>query len=49
MAKQSNITTKSQIDSWFNGTAAKDAVARGYENQEDSGQLLGQTYTLFIY
>ena len=46
MAKQSSITTKSQIDAWFNGTAAKDAVARDYENQEDSSQLLGQTYTL---
>ena len=46
MAKQSNIITKSQIDTWLNGTAAKDAVARGYENQEDSSQLLGQTYTL---
>ena len=46
MAKQSNITTKSQIDTWFNGTAAKDAVAKGYENQEDSSQLLAQTYTL---
>ena len=48
MAKQSNITTKSQIDTWLNDTIAKDAVARGYENQEDSSQLLGQTYTLAI-
>ena len=45
MAKQSSITAMSQIDTWFNGTAAKNAVARGYENQEDSSRLLGQTYT----
>ena len=34
-----------RIDTWFNGTAGKDAVASGYENQEDSSRLLAQTYT----
>ena len=43
MAKQSS-TAKNQIDAWFNDTAAKSAVAKGYENQEDSSRLLGQTY-----
>ena len=44
MAKQSSTNAKNQIDAWFNGTAAKNAVAQRYENQEHSSRLLGQTY-----
>ena len=44
MAKQPSMTAKNQIDAWFNSTAAKNAVTKGYESQEDSSILLGQTY-----
>ena len=44
VTKQSGTNAKNQIDGWFNGTAAKNAVAQGYENQEPFSRLLGQTY-----
>ena len=44
MAKQTSTNARHQIDGWFNGTAAKNAVVQGYENQEHSNRLLGQTY-----
>ena len=44
MAMQPSTTAKNQIDAWFNGTAAKNAVAKGYESQEGPSILLGQTY-----
>ena len=37
-------STRASIDKWFNSAAAKSEVTRGYENQEHSSVLLGQTY-----
>ena len=46
MAKQTSTNARNQIDGWFNHTAAKNAVIQGYENQERSIRLLGQTYII---
>ena len=43
ISKQTSTNARNQIDGWFNGTAAKNAVTQGYENQEHSSRLLGQT------
>ena len=37
-------STRASIDKWFNSAAANSKVTRGYENQEHSSVLLGQTY-----
>ena len=39
-------STRAYIDKWLNITTAKNEVTRGYENQEHSSILLGQTYLL---
>ena len=46
MAKQMSTNARNQFDGWVNGTAAKNTVAKGYENQEHSSRLLGQTYII---
>ena len=46
IANQPSTNARNQIDGWFNGTAAKNAVIQGYENQEHSSRLLGQTYLI---
>ena len=46
MAKHTSTNARNPIDGWFNGTAAKNAVIQGYEHQEHSSRLLGQTYLI---
>ena len=46
MAKHTSTNARNQIDGWFNCPAAKNAETQGYENQEHSSRLLGQTYLI---